>query len=107
MLFYYGIILCIQGIGCMLVLQLYTHNYLSKRQGIKYNDKHLVFGCLGIFCWWAGSLWQLLRYRDVGGFVHRASFVQGGLLIDHALTLINAVVVLAFPSQFVKIGVNI
>lgn len=86
----------------LLIAQLYSAYHLWNRAGIHFNDKYLTFSCIGVAFWLLGSLFQLVRYREYGGYIHKVNWLHVGLLIDAYLLHVFAILYFAFPSQALK-----
>lgn len=68
--------------------------------------QYLTFACGGVFFWLFGSIIQLLRYREIGGYSRQSSGLGAYLWIDHFVLLMVGILVFAFPSQMLRLVVS-
>uniref|UniRef100_A0A915HIB7 Uncharacterized protein n=1 Tax=Romanomermis culicivorax TaxID=13658 RepID=A0A915HIB7_ROMCU len=90
----------------LLVAQLYSAYHLWHRSGHRFNDKYLTFSCFGVFLWLLGSLFQMIKCREFGGYIHKNNWLHTGLLIDSYLSQLLAIASFAFPSQILKLTMH-
>lgn len=69
-------------------------------------NQYLYFAILGTFLWLLGSVIQLLRYRQMGSYLHKPSSVQAGLIFDQFIMLVLGVLMFGHPNQMLKIIVS-
>ncbi|VDP12057.1 unnamed protein product [Soboliphyme baturini] len=76
----------------ILVIQLYWFQSLAKTNAVaKFNRMFVFFGCAGVTTWLMGSLIQLIRCREVGGYLFKSTWIHAAFIVDYVMLFVASV----------------